>query len=81
MGLLRWWLFLTAALLLGFLVWVFVPILVPVLLITAIFGALVPLIVTLARRLDRARHNPSEQADLSGIRTHRQPRRRSELPD
>jgi hypothetical protein len=82
MGIVRWWLGLTAIVLLGILIWAFVPILVPVLAIAAALGALASLVVGLARRLERSRADGSlERLEPTTEPLPRRLRRRSELPD
>jgi hypothetical protein len=55
MSLLRLWLIATVALVIGALTWGFFPILVPVVLVLGGLGALVVVIVRLARALERRR--------------------------
>ncbi|MEO8652185.1 MAG: hypothetical protein ABI391_07760 [Hyphomicrobiaceae bacterium] len=55
MSILRLWLIATAVFIIGALTWGFVPILVPIVLVLGGLGALVAVIVRLARALERKR--------------------------
>lgn len=81
MTMLAWWSFLTIAIVLGFLLWAFAPILIPVLLIVAALAVLVALIVSLARWATPAAHEPSRSQQGGNEAPPRRARRRSDLPD
>jgi hypothetical protein len=82
MRLLTWWLVATGAIVAGFLIWTFVPIVVPILIVVAGLAVVTIAVTSLARVIERqglnSRVDPGEKAPERPRAT---PRRRSQLPD